>query len=201
MGNMGIMAVTHGLAPAIAGTSLVFLVFLIPHILAGLTATAAGAAVMVSLKGTRRHVRMGTAYFWGLAGLVVTAAGLTAIRGPRDLPVFGLGVFALTLATVGRRVRRHPRTQALGSKNTRTQQHILVMASSYTVMLTAFYVDNGKNLPLADRLPQAAYWLLPAVVAAPLIIHSLRRHREPLRHCEPGPTTSTTKAGTPSCTD
>jgi hypothetical protein len=168
---MGNIAITPGFAPAIAGTGPVFLAFLIPHILAGLTATAAGVAVIVSRKGTRRHFRMGTAYFWALAGLVVTAAGLTVIRGPRDLPVFGLGVLALTLAAAGRRARRHPRAQYM-----RAQQHILAMTSSFTVMLTAFYVDNGKNLPLADRLPQAAYWLLPAVIAAPLIIRSLRRH-------------------------
>ncbi len=53
------------------------------------------------------------------------------------------------------------------------------MGGSYTVLLTAFYVDNGKNLPLWDRLSTAAYWLLPAAVAAPLIWRSVRRHRKP----------------------
>jgi len=215
MGNMGNMAVTPGFARvvtpgfarAVAGTGPAFLVFLIPHILAGLTATAVGAAFVVSRKGTRRHVRMGTAYFWALAVLVVTAAGLTAIRGLRDLPVFGLGVLALTLAGAGRHVRRHPGTQSPG-----TQGHILAMTSSYTVMLTAFYVDNGKNLPLADRLPESAYWLFPAVIAAPLIVRSLRRHRGPdgpggstARGHQPNEettstTTRTTRTGTPSCT-
>jgi len=51
------------------------------------------------------------------------------------------------------------------------------MSGSYVVLLTAFYVDNGKNLPLWDRLPSAAYWILPALVAAPLIARSLHRHR------------------------
>ena len=48
-----------------------------------------------------------------------------------------------------------------------------VMTSSYTVMLTAFLIDNGKNPPLAGRLPTAACWLLPAALAAPLITWSL----------------------------
>jgi hypothetical protein len=211
---MGNVAVTSGFAPVLAGTGPAFVVLLIPHILAGLTAVAAGAAVMVSRKGTRRHMRMGTAYFWALAALVATAAGLTAIRGPRDLPVFGLGVLALVLASAGRYARRHPRTQNPGPSS-----HILAMTSSYTVMLTAFYVDNGKNLPLADRLPQTAYWLLPAVIAAPLIVRSVRCHRGPGPtprgragpDAAPAPsrpdddqttrrTRTTTKTGTPSCT-
>jgi hypothetical protein len=85
------------------------------------------------------------------------------------------------------------------------------MTSSYTVMLTAFYVDNGKNLPLADRLPGIAYWLLPAVIAAPLIVRSLRRHRQPDPAApghqpkaapghEPNEARKTTRTGTPSCT-
>jgi len=239
---MGNAAVTPGFARAIAGTGAVFAVFLIPHILAGLTATAAGAAVMVSPKGTRRHVRMGTAYFWAIAALVVTAAGLTAIRGPRDLPVFGLGLLALTLAGAGRHVRRHPGSRSQGtqsqspgtqsqSQETQSQSqgtesqsqgtqshspHILAMTSSYTVMLTAFYVDNGKNLPLADRLPGTAYWLLPAAIAVPLIVRSLRRHRSPPHRepdqaapghqpnaapgHEPNEAGTTTRTGTPSCT-
>ena len=208
---MGNVAVTPGFAWAIAGTGAVFVVFLIPHILAGLTATAAGAAVMVSPKGSRRHIRMGTVYFWAMGALVVTAAGLTAIRGPRDLPVLGLGLLALALAGAGRHARRHP-----GTRNPGTQTHILAMTSSYTVLLTAFYVDNGKNLPLADRLPGIAYWLLPAVIAAPLIVRSLRRYRSPPRR-EPDPAApghqpnaaprhqpneagKTTRTGTPSWT-
>jgi uncharacterized membrane protein len=212
---MGNVAATPGFTRAIAGTGAVFVVFLIPHILAGLTAAAVGAAVMVSPKGTRRHVRMGTVYFWAMAALVVTAAGLTAIRGPRDLPVFGLGLLALALAGAGRHARRHPGTRNPGTRNRGTQTHILAMTSSYTVMLTAFYVDNGKNLPLADRLPGIAYWLLPAVIAAPLIVRSLRRHRFPPHH-EPDPAApghqpnaaprhepnevGKTRTGTPSCT-
>jgi hypothetical protein len=44
-------------------------------------------------------------------------------------------------------------------------------------MLTAFYVDNGPNLPLWDHLPTWAFWLLPSVVAAPVIARAIRRHR------------------------
>lgn len=76
------MAITPGFARAIAGTGPVFAAFLIRHILAGLTALASGALAMVSRKGTRLHARIGTGYFWAIAVLAATAAGLTTIRGP-----------------------------------------------------------------------------------------------------------------------
>ena len=34
-------------------------------------------------------------------------------------------------------------------------------------------------LPLWDRLPTAAYWILPVLVAAPVIARSVARHRRP----------------------
>jgi hypothetical protein len=50
------------------------------------------------------------------------------------------------------------------------------MAASYVLMLTAFYVDNGKNLPLWRELPQIAFWILPTLIAVPVILYVLRRH-------------------------
>jgi len=41
----------------------------------------------------------------------------------------------------------------------------------------AFYVDNGPHLPLWDRLPALAFWLLPSAVAIPLIARAIRRSR------------------------
>ena len=76
------MAAAPGFARAIAGTGPVSAAFLVPHILAGLTAISSGALVMVPRKGTERHVRAGTAYFWAITVLAATAAGLTAIRVP-----------------------------------------------------------------------------------------------------------------------
>jgi hypothetical protein len=47
---------------------------------------------------------------------------------------------------------------------------------SYVLMLTAFYVDNGKNLPMWRELPQWAFWVLPVAVGAPIIIYIMLRH-------------------------
>ena len=50
------------------------------------------------------------------------------------------------------------------------------MGTSYVLLLTAFYVDNGKNLPLWRDLPVILYWLLPAAVGLPLIVRALMNH-------------------------
>ena len=49
-------------------------------------------------------------------------------------------------------------------------------------MLTAFYVHNGPRLPLWDRLPTFAFWLLPPAIGAPVIIRAILRARH-----APGP--------------
>jgi hypothetical protein len=50
------------------------------------------------------------------------------------------------------------------------------MGMSYVLLLTAFYVDNGKNLPLWRQLHPIALWLIPAAVGIPLIARALLRH-------------------------
>jgi hypothetical protein len=50
------------------------------------------------------------------------------------------------------------------------------MGLSYILMLTAFYVDNGKNLPLWKELPAITYWILPSAIGLPIIVHALLRH-------------------------
>ena len=50
------------------------------------------------------------------------------------------------------------------------------MGLSYVLLLIAFYVDNGKQLPLWKDLPHFTYWLLPLAAGVPLIIRALLRH-------------------------
>jgi hypothetical protein len=111
-----------------------------------------------------------------------TATAMAAIRPARDWYLALLGAFAFILAAAGRDYRRHPARRPWRRWPGHIP-HILAMGSSYTVLLTAFYVDNGKNLPLWDRLPTAAYWALPALVATPVIARSAAR-RQPFDKAE-----------------
>jgi hypothetical protein len=54
--------------------------------------------------------------------------------------------------------------------------HLAGMGASYIFMLTAFYVDNGKNLPLWDQLPQIAFWFLPSLLGVPILVYAWLRH-------------------------
>jgi uncharacterized membrane protein len=169
-----------GPPPVVARAGPVFTAFLVPHIIAGLTALSSGAVILVARKGTRWHVRAGTTYVWAIAALTATAAGLTTVRGPRDLPVFGFGLLAVALAAGGRQAVRHP-----GVRPWRAWPghwpHILAMSSSYTVIWTAFLADNAGFLPLISRLPTA--------VAS--------GHRGTARHLDAAPPPQPAPAGPP----
>jgi hypothetical protein len=55
--------------------------------------------------------------------------------------------------------------------------HISGMGLSYILMLIAFYMDNGKELPVWKDLPSVTYWLVPGGVGVPLIVRALLRYR------------------------
>jgi lysylphosphatidylglycerol synthetase-like protein (DUF2156 family) len=174
-----------GLGRAVAGAGPAFLAFLAVHVPAGLAAVISGALAATAPKRRGRHTLCGAIYYWAIVIVFATATAMAAIRPARDWYLALLGALALALAAAGRDYRRHP-----GRRPWRRWPghvpHILAMGGSYTVLLTAFYVDNGKNLPLWDRLPTWSYWALPALIAAPLITRSAARHRHPRRPAQGG---------------
>ena len=153
----------------------VFLAIVGVHVIAGLVAVIAGGAAMLSEKSRGRHTRTGTIYFRALAVVAATMAVLAAIRWREDYQLFLIGLASFGSAAIARRSIRHP-----GSM--RIRLHITGMASSYVLLLVAFYVDNGRNLPLWKSLPRPFYWLLPIAVGGPLIIWAVWRH--PLARAE-----------------
>ena len=157
------------LGDQVGSTAPVFLAFLSLHVLAGLTAVIAGAVAALVRKGSPRHIRAGRWFYRAITVVFVTATALSAIRWRQDYYLFPIGVLAFTAATIGYQHRRRHRPGDTG--------HIAGMGIGYTAMLTAFYVDNGPHLPLWDRLPVLAFWLLPAAIATPLIARALLRAR------------------------
>jgi hypothetical protein len=147
----------------------VFLAVVRFHILVGIVCVAAGACAMLSHKGRGRHSTFGTVYYWCLAIVVATATGLSVVRWAENYHLFFLGALSLLAASVARTALRR-------RWHNWVRLHIAGMGSSYILMLTAFYVDNGKNLPLWKELPQIAFWLLPGALGLPLVVHALLRH-------------------------
>jgi hypothetical protein len=153
----------------IPSKSPVFLTALVFHVLAALGCVVTGIVAMVSRKRPGRHPTFGTIYYWSLAVVFTSATALAAMRFSEDYPLFILGVISFGAASLGRTARRkHWRNWA--------NVHIPSMGFSYVVMLTAFYVDNGKSLPVWRDLLYLTYWVLPALVGIPLIDRALVRY-------------------------
>jgi uncharacterized membrane protein len=155
---------------AIPSTDPIFVAVVVAiHIPIGLACVTAGAIAMLTAKGRGRHSTCGTVYFWCLTALTVSATFLSIARWRESYYLFFLGAAALASASLGRTAVRQrwsywPRV------------HITGMGLSYVLMLIAFYMDNGKQLPLWKDLPPFTYWLLPLAVGTPLIIRALLRH-------------------------
>jgi hypothetical protein len=154
----------------------VFLTVVRFHIVVGIVCVVAGALAMLSRKGRGRHSTFGTWYYWSLLVLVASAIGLSVVRWTENHHLFFLGTLSLITATFGRTALRRRWFNCVAL-------HLIGMGLSYILMLTAFYVDNGKNLPFWRELPQWAFWVLPTAIGAPIIVHALLRH--PLRRGAP----------------
>ena len=137
------------------------------HFLVALGCVIFGLAAMLLTKRQGRHSTAGTLYFWCLSGMFLTATTLAFMRWTEDYILFLLGALSFCLVALGRLAV----TRRWGLRF-----HAIFMGSSYIVLLTAFYVDNGKNLPIWRDLPVIAYWLFPALVGVPLILLALARH-------------------------
>jgi hypothetical protein len=157
------------LGDQVGSSAPVFLAFLAVHVIAGLTAVITGAVAALVRKGSPRHIRAGRWFYRAISVVFATATALSIMRWRQDYYLFIIGAVAFSAATVGYQHRRRHRPGDSG--------HIIGMGIGYTAMLTAFYVDNGPHLPLWDRLPTLAFWLLPSAIAAPLIARAVIRAR------------------------
>jgi hypothetical protein len=157
------------LGDEVGSTAPVFLAFLAVHVIAGLTAVATGAVAALARKGSPRHIRAGRWFYRAITVVFATATILAAVRWRQDYYLFIIGAVAFAAATIGYQHRRRHRPGDTG--------HIAGMGAAYVAMLTAFYVDNGPRLPLWDRLPAWAFWLLPTAIGAPVIARAVIRAR------------------------
>lgn len=143
-----------------------FLLALALHVPAGLACVVTGAVAAFSVKGGRRHRRAGRIYIWAMGVVFATLTVMSLIRWRENAHLFAVGSLTFACGLTGYLMRRR-----------RPVWHIAGMGASYVGLLTGFYVDNGPHLPLWDRLPPLALWLLPAFVGLPIIVRSIGRHR------------------------
>jgi hypothetical protein len=147
----------------------VFFAALAVHITAAATGVGAGLVAATAHKRPGRHPRAGTVYLYAITVVFLTATVLAAIRWRQDWRLFVIATVAFGLAVTGWQVRRRRPIRWL-------MWHGCAMAGSYVALFTGFYVDNGPQLPLWDRLPHLLYWLLPAAIGVPLTWRALRHN-------------------------
>ena len=145
-----------------------FLGTLVVHVPAGMVCVIAGLIAMLSTKRPGPHPNAGSGYYWSLLVVFVTSTVLSVLRWDEDYHLFILGVLSFAAASIGRIARRH--------RPPRLVVHVIGMGTSYVLLLTAFYVDNGKNLPVWRELPQWMFWILPSAIGGPIIMYTLLRH-------------------------
>ena len=126
-----------------------FLGTLVVHVPAGMVCVIAGLIAMLSTKRPGPHPNAGSGYYWSLLVVFVTSTVLSVLRWDEDYHLFILGVLSFAAASIGRIARRH--------RPPRLVVHVIGMGTSYVLLLTAFYVDNGKNLPVWRELPQFGF--------------------------------------------
>ena len=112
----------------------------------GLLAVVTGAVAMFAEKRRGSHTSAGSIYFWSLTALFATSTALATMRWSDDYHLFALAAVALVAVIVVREARRH-------RWRTQIDLHIVGMGISYIAMLTAFYVDNGRKLPIWRDMP------------------------------------------------
>jgi hypothetical protein len=153
----------------IPSTDPFFLVMVGIHVPLGVVCVVVGALAMLSKKQRGRHSSFGKVYFWSLLALFASATSLSVMRWAEDYHLFVLGAFSCASAWLGRTaLRRRWRGWA--------RVHLTGMGSSYILLLVAFYVDNGNQLPVWKDLPPFTYWLLPLGVGIPIIAWALSQH-------------------------
>jgi len=146
-----------------------FLSIVAVHVVAGLICTVGGIVAMLTAKRSGRHPSAGTIYYWSLLVVFLSMSALSILRWPADTHLFILGVLSFGTGWIGRMAKRRLWPGWL-------RVHVSGMALSYILLLTAFYVDNGPNLPLWRSLPLIALWFLPSIVGLPILVWALTRH-------------------------
>lgn len=153
----------------VPSTDKVFLTFVVVHIAIALVAVVSGFLAMLSDKTSQQHRRRGTVYFWSMVGAFVTILILSVMRWPHNIHLMTIGVLAFASAYTGR---------ILAKRKIKlwTRFHTVCMGPSYILLLTGFYVDNGKNLPFWSMFPSWFFYVFPSAVGLPIILRVLKKH-------------------------
>jgi hypothetical protein len=153
----------------VPSTNKVFLTFVVVHILIALVSVISGFLAMLSDKGKSKHPAFGRIYFWSMLSSFATVVILSIMRWAHNKHLLIIGTLAMGFTYTGYRLAKSHR------KNW-ASLHTICMGLSYILLLTGFYVDNGKNLPFWNQFPQIVFYVFPSAIGVPIIVYVLFRH-------------------------
>jgi len=153
----------------VPSTDPVFLAFVVVHIAISLVAVVSGFLAMFSEKTSSWHRTNGRVYFWSISTSFVTVVILSFMRWPHNIHLLTIGIVTFGLTFLGRKLSK---VKSSGW----TRLHTICMGLSYVLLITGFYVDNGKNLPFWRMFPIWFFYVFPSLVGIPIIIRVLRTH-------------------------
>jgi hypothetical protein len=146
-----------------------FVFMIIVHIALSLVAVISGIVAMFKEKNALGHATFGRIYYWSICLAFATVIILSIVRWPHNIHLLSIGIATITLVLIGRNL-------AKTKKKNWARLHTISMGGSYILLLTGFYVDNGKNLPFWSQFPQWFFWVFPSLVGIPIILRVLRKH-------------------------
>lgn len=146
-----------------------FVLFVLIHILISLIAVISGVVAMLKDKKLKGHSTFGRVYYWSICLAFVTVILLSIMRWPFNNHLLAIGIATACLVYIGRRAANFKQ------KNW-PRLHTICMGGSYILLMTGFYVDNGRHLPFWNQFPQWFFWIFPAMIGIPIIIFVLRSH-------------------------
>jgi hypothetical protein len=161
----------------IDGFPLSFFLPLVVHALAALTTGVTGVITFSRPKRRGRHPKWGVRYLWAYTVVFLTAIILSVQHWPTDAYLVVLATIGYGFALSGyaaRRFRQEPLMMRVVGKQW-VVAHIVGMIGSYTVLWTAFFVDNAHLFPGLKELPTLTFWVLPSLIALPFLVLSLSR--------------------------
>ncbi|HXU25848.1 MAG TPA: hypothetical protein VN698_01345 [Bacteroidia bacterium] len=152
----------------------IFLTILAIHVVVALVAVISGVVAMLLKKQSGLHTKFGNIYFWAILIVFITATIIAILRWAQDYYLFILGFISFASVFIAKRAANKKQKKWIIT-------HIMGMGLSYVFLIIAFYVDNGKFLPIWKDFNPIIYWLLPIVIGVPIIIkvvltHPLSRH-------------------------
>lgn len=149
-------------------------VVLTVHIIAGSLGLLLIPALVLGLKGTALHVRLGRSLLWCLRVIALTALALAAMNFAKLWWFLLIAAGSLALGERGARAWRKPFTEAVIT-------HIGGMGGACIAFVTAVIVVNAANLGLVA-------WVAPTVIGSVVIRMTINRY---LRRGHVGVTQST----------